>query len=293
MLRPTIRKPGSELWFSWNPRRKTDPVDDFLRGGHVEGAVVVEANWRDNPWFPDEMEAERLLDRERNPRRYAHIWEGAYEPAVVGAIWDVDGIARERFRELPCEAERIVVAVDPAGSAPHKPPPSKREIILPATGIVAVAKGADGNGYVLRDRTMTGSPVEWGRAVVALYDELDADAVVVETNYGGDMATNTIRAIRPTIPIIEVRATRGKHIRAEPIASLYQQGRFFHVGSLPELEAEMSQMTANGYQGNGSPNRVDALVWGGTEIFSRILTAGRKKSVAARPRASNAGGWMG
>src|ERR1700750_110966 len=77
LLRPTIRAPGSELWASWNPRRKSDAIDDFFRGAQaVPGAAVICANWRDNPWFPAELEAERLLDLARYPDRYEHIWEG-------------------------------------------------------------------------------------------------------------------------------------------------------------------------------------------------------------------------
>jgi len=79
LLRPTIRKPGSELWFTWNPRRRTDPVDLFLRANPPDNAIVVKANWSDNPWFPAELEAERLLDLSGDPEVYAHVWEGAYE----------------------------------------------------------------------------------------------------------------------------------------------------------------------------------------------------------------------
>ncbi|MGH6827654.1 MAG: PBSX family phage terminase large subunit [Rhizomicrobium sp.] len=88
LLRPTIRASGSELWASWNPRRKTDAVDEFFRGGApIPGAVIVEANWRDNPWFTPDLEAERRLDRERYPDRYDHIWEGAYAKALEGAYF--------------------------------------------------------------------------------------------------------------------------------------------------------------------------------------------------------------
>lgn len=87
LLRPTIRASGSEIWASWNPRRKSDAIDDFLRGKKPQGAVVVAANWRDNPWFPKELEAERLLDLELYPDRYDHIWEGDYAKAFEGAYF--------------------------------------------------------------------------------------------------------------------------------------------------------------------------------------------------------------
>lgn len=88
LLRPTIRKPGSELWFSWNPRRKKDPVDVMLRGeDRPTGAVVVRANWSDNPWFPAELEQERLDDLRMKPDQYDHIWEGGYEAVTEGAYF--------------------------------------------------------------------------------------------------------------------------------------------------------------------------------------------------------------
>lgn len=88
MLRPTLRKSGSELWFSWNPRRKTDPVDDFFRGeNRTERAAVVRANYIDNPWFPQELEDERLEDLEKRPEQYEHIWEGGYAKVTEGAYY--------------------------------------------------------------------------------------------------------------------------------------------------------------------------------------------------------------
>lgn len=87
LLRPTIRAVNSELWASWNPRRKSDAIDDFLRGRKPDGAVVVKANWRDNPWFPDVLKEERLLDRKLYPERYEHIWEGDYARAFEGAYF--------------------------------------------------------------------------------------------------------------------------------------------------------------------------------------------------------------
>lgn len=87
LLRPTIRAKDSELWASWNPRRKSDAIDDFLRGRRPEGALVVKANWRDNPWFPEVLEEERLLDQKLYPERYDHIWGGEYARAFEGAYF--------------------------------------------------------------------------------------------------------------------------------------------------------------------------------------------------------------
>jgi phage terminase large subunit len=87
LLRPTIRAEGSEIWFSWNPRRKSDAIDQFLRGARPDNAIVVKANWRDNPWFPAVLEEERQLDLQKYPERYHHVWEGDYAKAFEGAYY--------------------------------------------------------------------------------------------------------------------------------------------------------------------------------------------------------------
>jgi phage terminase large subunit len=87
LLRPTIRAPGSQIWASWNPSRKVDAVDEFLRAATPDNAIVVNANWRDNPWFPEVLDEERKLDLERYPERYRHVWEGDYARAFEGAYF--------------------------------------------------------------------------------------------------------------------------------------------------------------------------------------------------------------
>lgn len=98
LLRPTIRKPGSELWFAWNPSKETDPIDQFLRGPEVyPGSIVVEANFSDNPWFPDVLRQEMEYDRSRDPDKYAHIWLGAYQQnseARVFRNWKIEDFER-------------------------------------------------------------------------------------------------------------------------------------------------------------------------------------------------------
>src|SRR5690606_18323591 len=110
------------------------------------------------------------------------------------------------------------------------------------------------------------SPGEWGKAVVSAFKRRNADRVVAETNYGGAMVEYTIRTIDRRIPYAPVNASRGKVVRAEAIAALYEQGLVRHVGSFPELEDQMCGMTREGYEGRGSPDRVDALVWAITDL---------------------------
>jgi phage terminase large subunit-like protein len=265
LLRPTMRKPGSELWFGWNPRNPGDPVDSFFRGLHPpENAVIVQANYADNPWFPAELEAERLHDEKHNRDRYGHIWLGQYEPMVSGAMWDRLTFHNYRVHEIPPDLERIVVAVDPAVSA---------ETGSDEHGIVAAGMSPDKRIYVIRDASLRGTPRQWAERAIATYDEFSADAIVVERNQGGDMVKHTLKTIRPDVRIIEVVATRGKHVRAEPIAAIYSQGRVSHVGTLTRLEDQYCQTTAAGYEGNGSPDAMDAAVWAITELMKPLRQA--------------------
>ena len=107
----------------------------------------------------------------------------------------------------------------------------------------------------------------WADAVVALARDVEADRVVAEVNQGGDLVTEMLRQVEPSLPVRQVRATRGKARRAEPVAALYEQGRVFHRRGLPALEDEMCRMTVQGYRGTGSPDRVDALVWALFELM--------------------------
>jgi len=165
-----------------------------------------------------------------------------------GSLWKREQI---KYKELPKNAPtRIVIAVDPAGGGEDE------------IGIVAVAKY--GNLYwVLADRTCKGTPAHWGAEVAALYNELKADAVVVERNYGGDMCKAVIRQFLPVGRIIEVVASKSKILRAEPVYSLYEQGLVWHKEPFTELETEMCSYTP---EADKSPNRMDALVFALTEL---------------------------
>lgn len=282
ILRPTIRKPNSELWFSWNPRNPEDPIDALLRGPNIPpDARVVCANWADNPFFPPVLEQERLYDLAHHRDRYGHVWEGEYEPTVIGAIWTRQVIQHWRRQEAPA-LQRVLIGVDPAVSSE----PGSNE-----TGIVAAGHGADGRGYVLDDVSMHGQPHQWAERAIALYDAWEADAIVVEVNQGGELVRDTLRTRRPGLPVIQVRATRGKHVRAEPIAALYALGRISHVGTFPELENQMLRMTAAGYEGLGSPDRLDAMIWALSELFSRI-SGGIRTTDAPRPPENTIVHWM-
>ncbi len=281
ILVPTIRRPGSELWFSWNPRHPTDPVDKLFRGQVVpENSVVKRVSYEDNPYFPSELKDEMEFDRKHKPDRYAHIWLGEYEPTAVGAIWNRQNLHQNRRSELP-ELERIVVSVDPAVSS---------GVNADEHGIIVQGVGSDQRGYLLDDQSIKGTPRQWANRAIATYDRYDADAIVIEINQGGEMVRHTLESVRPGINIIEVRASRGKHVRAEPISALYEQDMITHVGCFPELEAQMCQMTSGGYEGDGSPDRVDAMVWGFTELFPQMIRPRDVEEVYVEP--AGVGGWM-
>jgi phage terminase large subunit-like protein len=153
---------------------------------------------------------------------------------------------------------RIVVAVDP--------PASSREG-ADACGIVAVGQGADERLYVLADESAGRlSPLEWASRAIALYRRLEADRIVVEVNQGGEMARAVLSEVDASVPVTDVRATRGKVLRAEPVAALYEQGRVKHAGVFRALEDEMESFGADGLSAGRSPDRLDALVWAVTAL---------------------------
>lgn len=269
LLRPTIRKPGSEIWASWNPRHEDDPIDQFFRSRTPPSdAIVRQFNYMDNPWFSAELEAERVHDEKNDPDRYAHTWLGDYEPQAIGAIFNRQNFHRNRIEQIPPDLKRIVVAIDP----PISSEPGSDEC-----GIVAAGLGPEKppRGYVLKDVSMRGTPAQWGARAIALYDELDADAIVGERNQGGDMVKHTLKVIRKNVNVIEVVATRGKHVRAEPIAALYDENMVSHVGAMDKLEGQYCLFTAGGYEGTGSPDRADAGIWALSELFQKFKGAQR------------------
>ncbi|WP_244643608.1 DNA-packaging protein [Alsobacter metallidurans] len=185
------------------------------------------------------------------------------------ALWSRDLIESCREAEAPAGLTRIVVAVDPPASS------SKR---ADACGIVAAGIDADGVVHVLADATLAGvRPAAWAAAACALVRRLEADALVVEVNQGGEMAQAVLAEAGPGVPVTPVRAARGKHLRAEPVAHLYERGRVRHAGSFPDLEDELCDFgpTATGFGlSNGrSPDRMDALVWAVTALALGAKTA--------------------
>jgi len=178
---------------------------------------------------------------------------------VPGALWTREMIERARLIAAP-ELRRIVVAIDPAMTSGED---------ADETGIIAAGIGFDGHGYVLDDLSGRMPPHEWARRAVAAYHARKADRVVAEVNNGGDMVEATIRMIDAGVSYRALRASRGKILRAEPVAALYERGRVHHVGGFAVLEDQMCAFTtdfdrqAAGY----SPDRLDALVWALSDLM--------------------------
>jgi len=172
---------------------------------------------------------------------------------VEGALWTNKMIEDSRISDER-ELTQIIVAIDPAVTANAN---------SDETGILVVGKDANNSFYVLEDLSGRYSADKWGRMAIKAFYEWEADRIVAEVNNGGDLVERLLRSIDSDIPYRSVHATRGKLVRAEPIAALYEQGRVHHVGMFPELEAQMCS-----YVGDikTSPDRLDALVWGMTEL---------------------------
>jgi len=218
-------------------------------------------------------ELEELPERLR--RRFL---DGEWLPANEHSLWTPEWFDQYRFGQdadstvLP-DLQRIVVAVDPSGASDYEE--SNNEAI----GIIVAGLGVDGHCYVLEDDTLKAGPKKWGQAVATAFEARHADLVIGEANYGGEMVRFVVQTAKPGIPYKAVLASRGKVVRAEPIAALYEQGKVHHVGRFPELEDELAGFTTAGYTGAKSPNRADALIWAITELFPGMVRHRRREVV--------------
>ena len=218
--------------------------------------------------------AAKFLDRVRD--RYEGTRLGRQEllaellDDIPGALWTRAMFDEHRLRLAP-QMQRVVIAVDPSGTSGDD---DGDEI-----GIVAAGKGVDGRAYVLADLTAQLSPAAWGRRAVDAYHEYSADRIVAERNFGGAMVESVIRTAGRNVPVRLVTASRGKVARAEPVAALYEQGRVSHIGALPQLEDQMVNFTPDGYIGDSSPDRADALVWAITDLMLKAEVTTRTATV--------------
>lgn len=224
--------------------------------------------------------------------RRKRFYEGDFADDNPNALWSTEMIDRSRVTDgVVPDFQRIIVAVDPSGAGETDNADND------AIGIVVMALGTDGRAYLLEDLTLKAGPATWGATVVAAYKRHKADAIVAETNYGGAMVQAVIKAAAQgaSISYREVKASRGKVVRAEPISALAHDGKIRHVGYFPELEDELCAFSTTGYTGEASPNRADAYVWAVTELFPGMTKAEARSIVVPKahvPVPHSSTGWM-
>ncbi len=187
---------------------------------------------------------------EQKKRRFLY---GEYSDDSENALWKRDWIIQNRINTLPDKMSRVIVAVDPAVTGTDQ---------SDDTGIIVCGKykvNAEDHYCIISDKSYHGGVTGWGRAVADAYAEFSADKVIGEVNQGGDLVEMNIRNYNKSIPYEAVRATRGKAVRAEPIADMYRRGLVHHYGEFPELEDQLCEWTPESVD---SPDRLDAAVWG-------------------------------
>lgn len=260
----TERELSLKMYFDCNPpsKRHWTYIVFVLKKNPTDKADLADGDdyvWlRMNPDDNRENIAKSYLNvlNSMSAKSRRRFKDGDWTDDDENALWKTEIIdaTRMSLRDLP-DLKRIVVGVDPAGTSNKN---------SDATGIIVVGQDFDGQGWVLEDGTGKYKPNEWAKKAIDLCDKWEADAIVAETNFGGDMVENTIHSVKPFMKVVTVRATRGKALRADPVVALYEQGLIHHVGILSGLEDEMVTWTP---ESSWSPNRLDALVWGLTYLW--------------------------
>ncbi|MEM6593408.1 MAG: terminase family protein [Pseudomonadota bacterium] len=238
-------------------------VDVLKRILEASSTVTTSAATEANAAYLAENFLEEVRSRYGGTRLGRQELDGELLEDVEGALWTTAMLETARCEELP-EFDRIVVSVDPAVTSGK----SADACGIVVAGVVYGKTRGDWRAVILEDATMRGaSPQGWAERVVGLAAQYAADRVVAEVNQGGELVGTMLRQADAMVPYKALHATRGKVVRAEPVAALYEQGRVTHYGDLSLLEDEMCQMTPMGFAGSGSPDRVDALVWAVTELM--------------------------
>jgi phage terminase large subunit-like protein len=234
--------------------RPTPIIRSLLKDEKRGRVAVTRGSTYDNfanlaPAFVEEVKAKYEGTRLGRQELFAELLDD-----VEGALWSHDMIDRARVSEAP-QMVRTVVAIDPAVTATET---------SDETGIVVAGMSADGHVYVFADVSGRMSPRDWAMRSVKAYNDFRADRIVAEENNGGKLVEANLRTVVRDVPYSGVRASQGKRTRAEPIASLYEQGKVHHVGALPKLEDQMCSWEP--LTGDKSPDRLDALVWAVTDL---------------------------
>jgi phage terminase large subunit-like protein len=220
---------------------------------------VARAPTRANRDFLSPAFFETVVGRYAGTRMGRQELDGELIEDRPDALWSRALVENCRVDAAPA-LSRIMVGVDPPGSSRQG---------ADACGIVAVGRADSGMYFVLEDASQAGlTPQAWATKAVALYRRLNANSLVAEINMGSEMVRSVLRQVDGSVPLKEVHATRGKYLRAEPVAALYEQGKVKHVGCFPLLEDEMCDFGLNGLSSGASPDRLDAMVWAISAMLS-------------------------
>lgn len=246
----------------WSYRQFVQKLDPDTKRPLIdpENYAAFFINPKDNA---SNLSPEFLRSLENLPERHRRrFFDGQFVNEIDNALWSIEVIDQSRCEppEVP-DLARVVVAIDPSGTRGEDDKRSDH------VGIVVAGKGYDGKAYVLEDLTCQASPAAWGRRAVDAYHRHRADRIIAERNFGGAMVEHVIRTTDPLAAYSEVTASRGKAIRAEPVAALYEKGMVRHAGRFDDLEDQMSNFSTTGYLGDKSPDRADALVWALSELM--------------------------
>jgi len=229
----------------------------------ADSTVVTQAATEANRAYLAQSFLDDVRTRYAGTRLARQELDGVLLDSVEGALWSHEVLDQTRV-SFTGPMDRVVVAVDPPVSSGE----GADECGIIVVGVRMSGEPADWKAFVLEDASVQGmKPLGWATAAVDAAKRWNAERLVAEVNQGGELVESIVRQVDPLIAFRGVHASRGKRARAEPVSALYEQGRIAHCGSFPELEDQMCQMGLNGYQGKGSPDRLDALVWAVHEIL--------------------------
>lgn len=249
---------GTGHWTYKQFVEKTDPASRApLRNPDNYTTMVLNPQGNADHLAPEILEELRNLPEKQRIR----FWEGKFQAELDNALWTHESFVKMSPPSL-ADFQRIVVAVDPSGASGEE---DKRSDEI---GIVVCGQTDEDRYWVLEDLSFRAGPRQWARRAIGAYHKWDADCIVGEINFGGAMVERVISAEDESIPFKEVHASRGKHVRAEPISTLYAKKQVIHSDEvdLGALEDQMVNMTTAGYMGHKSPDRLDACVWAMTEL---------------------------
>lgn len=288
-LAQVIEGCSQRMWYDINPVGKSHWTN-LLFGNLIDPETKVAINDPDNykRMFVNpeanraNLSAEYLAELENSTGNYRkRFFEGVYIDEVNGALWTQELIEACRIepREEP-EYVQTVIVIDPSGASEEGDKSDiEKKPLNDEIGIVVASLGKDQRVYLRKDLSLVAGPIGhgtdpvtgqkkagWADVAIAAYHAYGADSIIAEINYGGGMVEAVIKAQDSTVPVRVVRASTGKHIRAEPIATVYQNDGVRHVGRFTELEDQLTQFTTLGYGGAKSPDRADAWIWAVNEL---------------------------